>query len=226
LQEAPSGLRASKGWATPKPFQNFRCPATRDGEKQIPHYARLRWASLPTAGRLRMQEQAGAVRRRRRTRQKLRDDGLLSLNCGVEEGISHSADSFQNNGIGVCRVVGIAESQRRIPPINCGKRRSGRTPERRRTAATQGKRKRTASQGGPYKKPRADPCSGSSRNGENQNRYVVVPMATAERSRGVKNSFLQFFSGGRAVLLEKAEQPRLSELLALGTGRFRHPVGE
>jgi hypothetical protein len=86
--------------------------------------------------------------------------------------------------------------------------------------------KRTASEGGPYKKPRADPCSGSSRNGENQNRYVVVPMATAERSRGVKNSFLQFFSGGRAVLLEKAEQSRLSELLALGTGRFRHPVGE
>jgi hypothetical protein len=66
----------------------------------------------------------------------------------------------------------------------------------------------------------------SSRDGDDQQRYVVVPMAAAERGRGVKNSFLQFSSGGRAVLLEKTEQPRLPELLALGIVRFRHPIGE
>jgi hypothetical protein len=68
--------------------------------------------------------------------------------------------------------------------------------------------------------------SESSRNSKDQNRYVVMPMAAAEGSRSVKNSFLQFSSGGGAVLLEKAEQPRFSELLALGIVRFRHSVGE
>ena len=143
----------------------------------------------------------------------LRDDGLLSLNCGVvEEGFLTPRTPFRMTELGSAARLGL----RRVKggsPINRGKRTSGRTPERRRATATQGKR-------------RADPRSGSSRNGENQNRYVVVPMATAECGRGVKDCFLQFFSGGRAVLLEKAEQPRLSELLALGTGRLRHPVGE
>jgi len=65
-----------------------------------------------------------------------------------------------------------------------------------------------------------------SRNDEDQKRDVVVPMAAAERGHSVENSYLQFSSGGRAVLLEKAEQPRLPKLLALGIVRFRYPIGE
>jgi hypothetical protein len=150
---------------------------------------------------------------------------LLSLNCGVEEGF-FTPRTPQSDGIGVCRVVGIAESQSGFLQSIAGREELAARQKGGARPLHKAREERTASEGGHYKKPRADPRSGSSRNGENQNRYVVVPMATAERGRGVKNSFLQFFSGGRAVLLEKAEQPRLSELLALGTGRLRHPVGE
>jgi hypothetical protein len=66
----------------------------------------------------------------------------------------------------------------------------------------------------------------TSRNGQHQQRYVVVPMPVAVFGHGVKNSFLQFCGGALAVLRQKAKQPRLPKLLALRIVRFRHPIGE
>src|SRR5580693_8240392 len=66
----------------------------------------------------------------------------------------------------------------------------------------------------------------TSRNRQHQQRYVVVPMPVAVFGHGVKNSFLQFSGRAVAVLLQKAEQPRLPELLALRIVGFRHPMGE
>ena len=68
--------------------------------------------------------------------------------------------------------------------------------------------------------------SGTSRNGQHQQRYVVVPMPVAVFGHGIQNSFLQFSRRTRAVLLQKAKQARLPELLALRIVGFRHPIGE